>query len=875
MRYYRRTPKTIVQNQLFKYLLLILFLIAGHSFSRPLVLKGTVDPADPSENGIESQANLRGSIQDESGNALPGASIVIIGTEKGINANEKGEYILDKLSSGKYRVQASLMGYTTQVIEVETNPGQNELNFVLQEGTVRLDPVIVVAQKREQQILDVPKSISVVGEQLIQQNNIVELSHLSDFVPGLFIVEQGANRPTFAIRGLTSEEVSPSAQPRVSTYFNNVPINRASGASMALFDMERVEVLKGPQNSLFGRGSQIGVIHFISKRPTNNTQGYLTAGMGNYGQKEIRAAINLPLIKNKLFVRASGLYDHRDGYVDNTFGGTLNGKNTTAGRLSLRYLPGENQQLDLVLNYQNDDTPGIAFMSGQFPNTDGVTNVFSYRASLEQGENLNTGKDLFDAILNYRLWINENTFLSSITSFRKVSSGARWDGEGTAAPAIDMWEDAGSKQFYQEFRYNYSVGSRLIGSAGLSYWHETADQTYWFSPNEQSMALLFLSPEYLVMPDGQPVLIPALPNDPNLGPLAGMPLPAIHEENSQSKAVNQAVEVFADATYEMTDKLFISAGARMAWEYFDLTNKAEFSGGEASTLGMLTGNYPNAFFMVSDKKSIDHKNLSFNLQTGLQYKFDEKTNLYANYSNGRRPYVLQFTSSGTPEVISEEWLDNVEGGVKSNIRDRVYIDAVAFFQKYRNFQTRAWIADPGTGEFNYKSIDGGSATAMGTEISVMVSVLKGLDLLTNYALLNATFDDTDQNGNEQEYAGNTFRLSPKHSLMVGIHAKVKISSKIQAFVSPTYSHKTQYYFEDANTTGLEQPAYGLLNLNMGFEMSKPDIMLSFFGTNLLNAEYLISAGNTGSLFGVPTFVPGPPFMYGTKLTWRFGAFIKE
>jgi len=847
------------------FLTLIVNSISGKSLFGKASLQNT--EALSTQNQIP--ATLRGIVKDENNNTLQGATVIVTGTKKAVNANEAGEYLFDNLQPGKVSVQASLMGFKTLIQDITVQSGQNELNFMLVKNEIHLDPVTVIAQKREQQILDVPAAISVVGSDFIDKINITELGQLSEYVPGLFITEQGANRPSFIIRGLTSEEISPSAQPRVSVYYNNVPINRASGASVELFDMERVEVLKGPQNTLFGRGSQIGAIHFISINPGNTPNGYVTAGIGDYGQKEFRGAVNMPVIENKLFVRAAGVYDFQDGFVQNTFGGTLNGKNTMAGRLSVRYLPAKNQKLDLILNYQKDETPGIAFMSKQFPNTEGDTNIFNYRASLEQGKNLKTGKELFDATLNYKYTINEHSYWTSVTNFRKSTSSARWDGDGTASPAIDMWEDAGADQFYQEIRYNFSFNSRLNGSAGASYWIERADQTYWFSPNEQSMAVLFLSPEYLIMPNGQPLLIPALPNIPALGPLAGMPLPANHQENNHSAATNQAAEAFIDATYQLTSRLFLTGGLRTSYESFELSNEAAFTGGEPSTLGLMTGNYPNMFFRPSAEKSMNDDGLSLNWQAGLQYRIDEDMNIFANYSNGRRPVVLQYTSAGTPEVLPAERIDNIDGGFKSNVSGKVFIDVVAFYQKYSNFQSRAWIADPNTGDYNYKTIDGGKATTYGMEATLKASLLRGLDLFGNYAYLHATFDETNSDRSEQEYAGNTFRLSPEHSFCLGFNAQIKITSKFIAFASPSYIYKTHLYFEDANTEGLEQPAYGLMNINIGFELTDPNIILSVYGTNILDEQFITSAGNTGSLFGVPTFVPGQPRMIGTKLTWRF------
>ena len=194
---------------------------------------------------------------------------------------------------------------------------------------------------------------------------------LSEFVPGLQIRMQGTDRPGFVIRGLTSDEVSPAAQPRISVFYNNVPISRANGAAVELFDMQQVDVLKGPQGTLFGRGAEIGAINYISKKPSSDFNGFVTAGIGNFNQKELNGAINIPVIKNKLLVRVAGIYDYQDGYIRNTFGGSLNGKNTMAGRFSASYLPTASNKIDFVLNYQKDDNPGLGFMSMNYPNTEG------------------------------------------------------------------------------------------------------------------------------------------------------------------------------------------------------------------------------------------------------------------------------------------------------------------------------------------------------------------------------------------------------------------------------------------------------------------------------------------------------------------------
>ena len=122
-------------------------------------------------------------------------------------------------------------------------------------------------------------------------------------------------------------------------------------------------------------------------------------------------------------------------------------------------------------------------------------------------------------------------------------------------------------------------------------------------------------------------------------------------------------------------------------------------------------------------------------------------------------------------------------------------------------------------------------------------------------------------GSAQEYANNMFRLTPEHSFALGLNARVEIANEIYLFGVPSYSYKTKIFFEDANTPGLEQDGYGLLNFRAGIEYK--NVMLAFFVSNLAGEKYIISAGNTGSLFGDPTQIPGAPRMFGTKISWKF------
>lgn len=809
---------------------------------------------------------VHGRVRNLEREPIQGATVVVPGTRLGVNTNEAGEYFLQGLPTGKVSIMVSYAGYKTKIIDYYLQEGNNDVYFTLDIDHVVIEPVTVTAQQREQQIMDIPVTMSTLSGRFLESVNLTENEQIADFVPGMNARVQTSHRPTYVIRGITSDEVSPNAQPRVSVYFNHVPVSRGSMAVTELYDMERVEVLKGPQGTLFGRGAQIGAVSMISRNPQNITGGYITAGFGEFNQKEVQGALNMKVIENRLSARLSGIYTYRDGYVENTLGGRLNGRNTAGGRFSLSFKPAVRTSMDLVVNYQLDDNPGVAFMSNRFPNAEGDTDIFGYKASLEQGENLFNKREVLGTSMDIKHFRNENNYWNFLTSYYTNSADSRWDGDGTHAPAIDMAESVNVKQFTQEIRYNFSRKSRTNGFIGVSIWGENVDQSYWFGPNEQYMAYLFLQmPQNLVTSDGNTFPMPALPDDPQLGPVAGMLLPGMHEEENISSARNRSYDIFADATWKLRPRLSFTAGLRGVYERSVVTNSSEMTGGEPSALGMISGNYPNLFFKPVSETEVSRNFISYTWRGNLKYDFNSYSGVYLGYAKGRRPRVIQFNSAGQYEIMKEEAVHSFDGGFKLNVGQRYWFDAGIFYQLYRNFQTTAWDSV----SVNYLIRDAGMATSYGAEASMKAALLSHLDVFGNYGYIHSRFDETDSHGNGQEYAGNHFRLTPEHSFTMGVHLRIPLSRYMHFFAVPFYAWKSHVWFEDANIPGLEQEAYGLLNARAGVELKGPDLSLALTGSNLLNEQYVISAGNTGTMFGVPTFVPGAPRLLGMKLTWKF------
>jgi len=749
------------------------------------------------------------------------------------------------------------------------------ISLTADEIVIYLDDVVVTAQGREERMLEVPITMNSLSGRFLEQTNTYNLVDFANFVPGLNVRIQTPHRPTFVIRGLTSDEVSPTAQPRVSTYFNNAPISRASMAKSNLLDMERVEVVKGPQGTLFGRGSQIGGINFITRKPTNHFEGNVSAGIGNFGMKEVEAVVNAPIIDNRLMVRFAGNHRYRDGFVENLSGGNnLGDENSTNARFSLRYLPMHNFRIDLIVDYQNDHDSGTPFMSKRFPNTRGERDIFKLQASFDPNTEFYNKRELFGAMLDMRYQINDRNYITSLTSFHDNWVTSCWDGDGTQASAIDMSETVKANQFTQEFRWNFTQ-NRFNGFVGTSYWREDVHQTYGFNPNEQYLAWLLLDGmmpgmgDNMILPNGTTNPMLALPTE-----LTGQPFPiplpgeGARQEMRNTSAVNSAFDIFANFDYNITNRLTFTAGVRGTWENLsivDFTNPVE--GSAPSMLGMLAGMPgPNFLFAVSPLLTETRTYFSTVWRANLKYRINDRAMVFAGYSDGRRPPVLQPTLEGGITEINAEKVNNFEIGFKY-FDSRFRFDAGLFYYFYRDFQAASF-------KNFYTIVPVDRAESYGAEFNLNAIVYDNgvfhLNVFGNYAYIHARFrDDVVFNGETYDFKNNRFRLTPDHSFSLGFNARVGITRNIDATFTPTYSWRSKVYFEDDNNPELTQDAYGLLNLNLAFHFHRPSLNVSFFAHNVTNEQYIISAGNTGLMFGAPTFVPGLPRTFGTRIRWNF------
>ena len=813
--------------------------------------------------------SLEGTVKTSEDELLPGATVQILSESLGRSTNSRGYFEFGSLEPGTYTLSVSFVGFETNETEVEIEANETTtVTIMLAASQLMLEDLLVTAQKRAQSIQEVPITISSLTGEFLTQTNVQEFDAFASYVPGLEVQIQSVNNPGFVVRGITSDSGDSRIEPRVSVFQDGVSISKSRGSIVELFDLERVEVLKGPQGTLFGRGAQIGAVHIIQNKPNNQFSGELTLGGGSENERLLKGYINTPIVDQKLFARVAGVYNKRDGFIENLSGGNLNGKETFAVRGSFRYLPTENTMIDLIANYQKDTPPGTSFKSGTYAPADGSTNPNSF-ADMERGEDLFIDRSVWGVTLLADQGIGDGLSLNSISAYREFDSYESFDADGTAAPVLWFAEDAFGQQFSQEFRVNYDRGGTFKGFGGVSYFWEDGYQRVPFETDERSYwALLTPLLGELGVPF-QPLIFPD--GTPNLGvevnPLSGIPHKSFHEEESTNFGTLSAYEAFVDGTFQVTQKLGVTAGLRFSYE--DVTGALDVPLAPVpGTLGFILGTQPNNLFAHTDgKQSRSETFTSLIGRVIANYEFSPQTNVFASFSRGRRPNVINVTASGA-EVLDNEIVLSYEAGLKQlALNNRLSFDLSGFYYDYSNFQTD--VAELTEDGLVTEARDTGEATAYGLETTARFNVNRKVSLFGNYGYVNATIDDTDSDGNEQELAGNRFRLTPKHSFSLGFSLNQSVGTGASLFIQPSYTWKSQVFFEEDNEPGIEQEGYGLLNLRAGLELFSSNLEIALYGKNLLDEEYIIDAGNTGGAFGIPTFIAGPPRLVGVQLTGKF------
>lgn len=757
---------------------------------------------------------------------------------------------------------------------------------------VNLNRIVVTAQKREQQEVDVPIAISAYSGQFLKTLGITRMEDLGRYVPGVQIQVQSPNNPGFAVRGITTDDGSSNAPSRVSIFQDGVDISRSRGSVVALYDMDRIEVLRGPQGTLFGRGAESGAISLIQNKAQDTTSGGFTTEFGNYNSRLLTGYFNTAL-SNDVDARVAVYDSQHDGYIKNLSGGSLDGEDTKAIRASLHIKTGAQSGIDLIANYQRDAPPGDDFRSKTVPNRNGSTDVFG-DADLNGGDALGIRRKVYGLTALGNFVLSDSWTLSTTTGLRKFNSLETFDADGSQLDMLNFQEHSRSHQASQEVRFNFDDGGRFTGFVGANFFYENGTQDVPFSTDERSLLLQLVNIAPSISPAAAPIIkllfgpnpLPLLtpnnqPNQPYTSiPLLGYTLNPDEREGYENFGSTRSYEIFADGTFHVTDRFDITGGLRASREKitagYEVTNSyGPYAAGIGPALTLLgvgvngITDMNDLFPPTNGKLSNDTTSTSLVGRLVGSYHLDEDTNAYASVSRGRRPDVLAFNINTNgigyyDAKLPAEILWNYEAGIKGSAWDSRFIyDLSAFYYDYTNFQSQ--VLQGG----RYITVNSGKAHSPGFEASLQQAFSANASIFLNYSYLHARFDDTDQNGNPQQYAGNHLRLAPDNSVALGLLLNFPLDDHRAVYVRPSYTWRSKVYFEDDNNPNYVQAGYGLFNLRAGITLDNGRWDLGVWGSNLGNKKYLIDGGNSGETFGLPTYIPGSPRTFGVSISGKF------
>ncbi len=339
------------------------------------------------------------------------------------------------------------------------------------------DEIVVTARRREENVQEVPIAVSVITGETLQDVKAKDISILQDYTPNMSIYE-GRNQSTTMtvfLRGIGQADPLWGVDPGVGLYFDDVYIARPQGALLDVFDVQRVEILRGPQGTLYGKNTIGGAIKYVSRPPTDIPEAQILLTAGNYAQADVRAIASGPLIRGKLRGKIAFAKLTRDGYGTNLFTGReVSNKDTTALRLGLDWLPSDRVTVSFAFDISNDraEPKGLTrlaanplcplFLGVPCPPED---NIFDTRSGLEP----KNGTDYTGYALNIRWAINDNWLFRSITAYRDSDTENNIDFDTTPAPITDVEATYFDDQTSQEFQFLYDAGGRMKGVLGFYY----------------------------------------------------------------------------------------------------------------------------------------------------------------------------------------------------------------------------------------------------------------------------------------------------------------------------------------------------------------------------------------------------------------------
>jgi iron complex outermembrane receptor protein len=595
-------------------------------------------------------------------------------------------------------------------------------------GTGALEEVIVTAQKRSESVQDIALAVTAMSAEMLDERGITDIASMASSVPGMHFGQSGSNT-RITIRGIGSEQTTVTGDPGVAFHIDGVYQSRASAGAAMFYDLARIEVLRGPQGTLYGRNATGGSVNLISNPPEEEVGGKLEAQLGNYDQQRLRGVLNLPLVDEKLLMRLSAQYESRDGFYENQTAGAddLQDADTLDIRTQLLFFPTPDIDALLSVNYSTSQGAGYGaaglgdypapppfFINSKFATaTPNPSDPWEIRTNARADrDNERTGASLTVT------WDLETVALKSITAWQDNLVDTFRDVDFSDVDILNESALQDSTQYSQELQLSSTGDGELQWVAGLYWLSEETDADFWFTDEGQGLSTFAFFPTIDV----------GLPNPSPFG--------------NASTTESDSFGAFGQASYYLSDDLKLTAGLRYSKDEKTATvDRKEFTA-------------PGSVKFTKDES---WESVTWKL--GADWFVTEDSMLYASVSTGFKSGGFLQTANSDP--YDEEEVLAWEIGSKNRFFDnRFQANISAFYYEYTDMQLRT-IRDLASIVTN-----AGEAEIKGIEIELVGRPTEALDLSASFAFTDAEFtdyfDDDPQDGFDEllDLSGNSLARSP-------------------------------------------------------------------------------------------------------------------
>jgi iron complex outermembrane receptor protein len=762
----------------------------------------------------------------------------------------------------------------------------------------KVEEILVTARKRTEFLEDTPIAVTALSEESLQRSGVTRLSDISGLVPNLqFQTGRTGQSATVFIRGV-GQANSPvlTFDPGVGIYVDGVYLARGQGSIIDIVDVEQIEVLRGPQGTLFGKNTVGGAINVTTVKPGPELEAFAMVRVGNYDTIDTRASLNIPIdfgyFENKLFTRLAVATQNSQGYTYNTWQNDWwSGENSVAFLGSLRFLPTDGVTIDLSGTWSRNHTRTKGGECVFIQDTD-VIDAFwppkdEYRRQCEESEPFRFGSNVasMNDVESYGAWatatwdIPELGSLTDlqvklISSWREQIPRLREDYDMTPQAVAQASQVGGDGNFAGEPGFARQISEELqIAGAALDekLTFVAGYYVFWEIADEEQSVVAFPGP---LMPGPSPI-----------GDLVTATV------NRTTEVDNWSWALFTQASYDLAEWASVTAGVR-----YNEEKKGLFLSSVRPPLPPDNPVQP-ALPIVSVSESAiftawtPMASIALRLPDGLLEGTDlDHLMSYFTFSRGFKSggFNGMVRESNTTELSAylPEFLDSFEIGVKSVWLDqRLTANVAVFVGKYTDQQVQSVVSGPplvagGPPEISLEVNNAASSTSRGMEFEMAAMPLEGLRIDGNFALLDARYDSfiapSAIDGTEYvNRAGQRFLFSPAFQSYLGAQYSFAIPqigpSWLEGWITPRleWVYQGSIFFAGQEMSEGKSPAVNLLNGRLSYDFLDDQAQIAFWSKNMLNTTYFRQITGSAQSFGTIARFYEPPRTWGVEFSFRF------